>query len=188
MDIPYCPATSLNSRIVDTQDRLYRVALAWCGDAMLADDLVQEALSTGINKQSQLRDKKHLYAWMYSILNNQWNSYLRSKKTHDVLDDQLPSKESGPDEHYEESEIITRVRRAVASLPVIERQVIVLVDLEDMSYCDVAEVLGIPIGTVMSRLHRTRKHLLAKMEASEIAVKTKKENIRLVKKEIYAKC
>lgn len=171
----------MNYRIVATRDRLYRVALAWCGDKMLADDLVQETLSTGITKQSQLRDEKRLFAWLYSILNNQWNRYLRSKKAHDELDEHLPSKETGPVEYYEETELVNQVRRIVASLPIIERQVIALVDLDGMPYSEVAGVLGIPIGTVMSRLHRTRKHLLSKMEATEVADRTEKGNIRLVK-------
>ncbi len=164
MKTSHCPATSLNCRIVDARERLYRVALSWCGNEMLADDLVQETMATGIAKQSQLHDEKHLFAWLYSILNNQWNSYLRSRRINDVVDEQLPSEESGPVEHYKETAIVSRVRRAVATLPAIERQVISLVDLEELSYCDVAEVLGIPIGTMMSRLHRARKLLLAKME------------------------
>ncbi len=147
---------------------------------MLADDLVQETLSSGIAKQSQLRDEKRLFAWLYSILNNHWNSYLRSKKPHDEMDEQLPSRDPGPGEHYEETELVNRVRRAVATLTVVERQVIALVDLEEMAYCDVAEVLGIPIGTVMSRLHRARKRLLVKMESADAASLATRGNMRLV--------
>lgn len=163
-------AASLDCQIVDARERLYHVALSWCGNEMLADDLVQETLTAGITKRSQLRDENHLFAWLYSILNNQWNSYLRSTRINDVVDEQLPSEESGPVGNYKEAAIVYRVRRAVATLPAIERQVIALVDLEELSYCDVAEVLGIPIGTVMSRLHRARKLLLAKMEVTSAPV------------------
>ena len=180
MKTPVCPTPSLDCRIADARNRLYRVALAWCGDAMLADDLVQETLSAGIAKKSQLRDEKKLYAWLYSILHNQWNSYLRSKKPHDILDDQLASEESGPIEDSEQAEIIQRVRQAIATLPMTERQVIALVDLDELSYCDVAEVLEIPIGTVMSRLHRARKRLLDKMEHAEPGRKANRKTIRLV--------
>ncbi len=181
MNLPFCQATSLSSRIVDSRDRLYRVALAWCGDGMLADDLVQETLSTAITKQSQLRDEKRLFAWLYSILSNQWKRYLRSKKNCCELDDQLVSEAAGPVEQCEEAEIINRVRRAVATLPLIERQVVALVDLEELPYCDVAEVLEIPIGTVMSRLHRARKRLLVKMETAANGGLASKESIHLVK-------
>jgi RNA polymerase sigma-70 factor (ECF subfamily) len=182
MKLPYCPAKSLTCRIVESRDRLYRVALAWCGDEMLADDLVQETLSTGIAKRSQLRDEKRLFAWLYSILNNQWNSYLRSKKSAIALDEQIPSDTRGPAEDCEQLDIVKRVRRAVASLPIIERQVITLVNLEEMSYAEVAMVLDIPIGTVMSRLHRARKHLLERMEHYPQVAATRNRNVYLVKK------
>jgi len=96
------------------------------------------------------------------------------------MDERLPSKEPGPGERYEETEVVNRVRRAVATLTVIERQVIALVDLEEMPYCDVAEVLEIPIGTVMSRLHRARKRLLVKMESADAASLATRGNMRLV--------
>ena len=182
MKIPYCPARSLKCRIVDSRERLFRVALAWCGDPMLADDLVQETLSAGLNKRSQLRDKARLFAWLYSILNNQWNSYLRSKKGNIALDEQLPSEARGPAEDCEQLDIVKRVRQAVATLPIIERQVITLVNLEEMSYAEVAMALDIPIGTVMSRLHRARKHLLERMEHHPQVVPTRKKNLYLVKK------
>ena len=180
MKTPVCPPISLDCRIADSRDRLYRVALAWCGDVMLADDLTQETMSAAIAKQSQLRDEKRLFAWLYSILNNQWHSYLRKKKTYYELDEQLPSNETGPVENTEQTEIINQVRRVVATLPITERQVLVLVDLDELPYCDVAEILEIPIGTVMSRLHRARKHLLKKMERATNAVPLRKGNIRLV--------
>ena len=178
MKAPMCPDSSLDCRIAGSRDRLYRIALAWCGDAMLADDLVQETLSAGITKQSQLKDEKRLFAWLYSILNNQWNTYLRKKKAHDVLDEQLPSHEAGPVENAEQADIVNQVRRVVATLPVVERQVLALVDLDEMPYCDVAEILAIPIGTVMSRLHRARKRLLEKMERA--TAPARKDRVRLV--------
>lgn len=181
MKTPVCPPSSLDCRIADSRDRLYRVALAWCGDRMLADDLAQETLSAGIVKQSQLRDEKRLYAWLYSILNNQWHTYLRKKKPHDELNEELPCDEAGPVESTEQAEIVAQVRRVVASLPVAERQVLALIDLEELSYCDAGEVLEIPIGTVMSRLHRARKHFLEKMARDNSATPVRKGNISLVK-------
>ena len=160
----FCSAPSLKGRIAESRDRLYRVALAWCGDEMLADDLVQETMASGISKQKQLRDEKRLFAWLYSILNNNWCSYLRKKQTHEDLDEKLLSTESGPRKNCEEIEMIGQVRNVVATLPMVERQVLSLVDLDELSYCDVAEALDIPIGTVMSRLHRARQHLLERLE------------------------
>lgn len=170
----------LKSRIAESRDRLYRVALAWCGDEMLADDLVQETMASGIANYRQLRNEDRLFAWLYSILNNKWCSYLRSNKTHDGLDERLPSSESGPCNNCEEIEMIGKVRHVVATLPVIERQVISLVDLDELPYCDVAQALNIPIGTVMSRLHRARKHLLERLENQSSIPATGKHRIHLV--------
>lgn len=155
---------SVKNRIAASRERLYRVALAWCGDAMLADDLAQETLATGIAKHKQVRNEDRLFAWLYSILNNKWCRHLRSNKTHDDLDERLPSYDSGPCNNCEGIEMIGQVRSVVASLPVIERKIISLVDLDELSYCDVAQALDIPMGTVMSRLHRARKHLLERLE------------------------
>jgi RNA polymerase sigma-70 factor (ECF subfamily) len=173
-------APALKSRIAESRDRLYRVALAWCGDAMLADDLAQETMATGIAKHKQLRNEDRLFAWLYSILNNTWCSYLRRNKTHDDLDERLPSNDSGPCNNCEEIEMIGQVRSVVASLPVIERQIISLVDLDELSYCDVAQALDIPIGTVMSRLHRARKHLLERLENQSSVSSIGKGHLQLV--------
>ena len=86
----------LKRRIAESRDRLYRVALAWCGDEMLADDLVQETMTSGIVNRRQLRDEKRLFAWLYSILNNNWRRHLRSRKVHEELDEQLAADETGP--------------------------------------------------------------------------------------------
>ncbi len=177
----FCTSVSLKSRIAESRNRLYRVALAWCGDEMLADDLAQETMTSGIANIKQLRDETRLFAWLYSILNNNWRLYLRRKKSHDELDDDMPDEEVGPAGQYQELEIVHQVRKAVATLPAQQRQVISLVDLEEFSYCDVAEILEIPIGTVMSRLHRARKNLLARLDGSAVESITGKQHIRIVK-------
>lgn len=176
-----CTSTQLKGRIAEARNRLYRVALAWCGDEMLADDLVQETMTNGIVKIKQLRDESRLFAWLYSILNNNWRLHLRRNKNHDELDEHLCSDENGPLGDCRELEIVRQVRDAVASLPMEQRQVISLVDLEGFSYCDVAQVLDIPIGTVMSRLHRARKGLLSRLESPELQSATSVEHLRIVK-------
>lgn len=170
---------SLKTRIAESRNRLFRVALAWCGDEMLADDLVQETMTDGITKSHQLRDEGRLFPWLYSILHNNWNQYLRRRKPQVEVDDNLPGSDDGPLGACEELEIVTRVRRAIMTLPLDQRQVISLVDLEEFSYCDVAQVLNIPIGTVMSRLHRARKTLLERLDKAAAGVS--REHIRIVK-------
>ena len=149
----------LRKKIADNRDRLYGVALAWCGDAMVADDLVQETLILSLQRVGQLRDSKRLNAWMYTILNNCWKQYLRNKRpTIDFEESQLVS-ESDAETRSSELEIVGHVRRAILKLPQGQRQTITLVDLVGFSYAEVAEILDIPIGTVMSRLYTSRNAL-----------------------------
>jgi len=97
---------------------------------------------------------------MYSILNNCWKQHLRRYRPHEDLDEQHPGSGPDPEQCVGQMEVVTRVRNAVAGLPAEQRRVLALVDLEGFAYCDVATVLDIPIGTVMSRLFRARKALI----------------------------
>jgi RNA polymerase sigma-70 factor (ECF subfamily) len=148
----------LTEQIKASRGRLYRVAFAWCHDAALADDLAQEALTRGLLRLEQLRESEKFMSWLFAILNRCWLDHLRGKRrdTDDELLSELPSELPGPDIHAERQETVNRVRGAIAVLPLGQRQVVTLVDLEDFSYAEVAEVLEIPIGTVMSRLCRAR--------------------------------
>lgn len=139
---------------------MYRIAYAWCHDSALADDLVQESLEKAIRNVDRLYDHSALNGWLYRIMNNCWKDYLRKQYHHvDVADDELVYEGSSPEEAYELQNMTVRVQSAVARLPMGQRQVITLVDLNDASYAEVAEVLEVPIGTVMSRLSRARKAL-----------------------------
>lgn len=159
-----CSGQILRGRIADSRARLYRVALAWCGNAMLADDLVQETMTTAIQRHHQLRDPERLYAWLYSILNNTWRQHLRRQRDECVYEDEMQQDEDNLEDNVQSLEIVLRVRKAVGNLPEDQRQVVALVDLEGFAYCEVANILEIPIGTVMSRLHRARKSLQNALE------------------------
>jgi RNA polymerase sigma-70 factor (ECF subfamily) len=74
----------LHHRFSEHRNDLYRVALSWCGDPMLADDLAQETLSRAIAKQAQLKDVEKLEHWLFRILNNCWREHLR--RTHPTQD------------------------------------------------------------------------------------------------------
>jgi len=151
----YC----LRKRIADSRDRLYGVALAWSGDAMVADDLVQETLMIALQRYQQLRDQERLNAWMYTILSNCWKQYLRRTRTTVDLDEVDICCEQDAEAGSSELEVVDRVRRAILKLPLGQRQTVTLVDLAGFSYAEVAEILDIPIGTVMSRLHTSRNSL-----------------------------
>lgn len=149
-------------RLEQHQGRLHRLALSWCHNRALAEDLAQEALSKAIAKSSQLRDLESLESWLFGILSNCLNDhYRRYKESLDIdeIEEKHLMSEGTPEDEYQQSQMVVRVRRAIAKLPVGQRQVVTLVDLEEMSYMDVANILEIPVGTVMSRLCRARQAL-----------------------------
>ena len=142
--------------------RLYRVAYAWCHDPDLASDLVQEAMQKAIKKHHQLQSEQALDAWLFRILTNCWRDHCRSSQRqretsmHDEL--QIDDEQQQTDDS-ERALVVTQVRKAVSQLTLDQREVVTLVDLEGMAYSEVAEILDIPIGTVMSRLCRARRQL-----------------------------
>lgn len=149
----------LRRLIADNRDRLYRVALAWCGDPMVADDLVQETLVISLQRIGQLRDRDRLKAWMYIILSNCWKQHLRRMRPMVDIDDIAVMCDGDAESDCSEQEVVYLVRRAILKLPVGQRQALTLVDLAGFSYAEVADILDIPIGTVMSRLHTARQSL-----------------------------
>ena len=148
---------------------LYRIAYAWCHDAALADDLVQETLSKAWVRRAQLRDEAALKAWMVSIMNHCWLDHLRSRRDFDDVEDWQDELESGaesPEACCNREQVVACVRAAVARLPMGQRQVLTLVDLEEFGYAEVARILDIPVGTVMSRLSRARASLKNMLDAA----------------------
>jgi RNA polymerase sigma-70 factor (ECF subfamily) len=149
-------------RLEAVRPRLHRLAHAWCHDAALADDLVQETLAKALTRGEQLRDAQALEGWLFSILNNVWRDHLRARRDHldiDDLDELITSDAPGPEQNYASRQTTRRVRDAIARLPLGQCQVVTLVDIEECAYAEVAAILDVPVGTVMSRLSRARQAL-----------------------------
>lgn len=148
---------------------LYRIAYSWCHDPALSDDLVQETLSKAWARRAQLREQAALKAWMVTIMNHCWLDHLRSRRDFDDVDDlqdTLESSVASPEACCNREQVVACVRAAVARLPQGQRQVLTLVDLEEFSYAEVAGILDIPVGTVMSRLSRARASLKTMLDAA----------------------
>lgn len=161
---------SARRRFTAMRPRLYRLAYAWCHDPHLADDLAQDALAKALTHMGQLREVQALEGWLFSILNNCWRDHLRAgREFEDIseMDELIFASEAGPEQQASRRQTRDRVRRAIACLPLGQRQVLTLVDLEECAYAQVAEILGIPVGTVMSRLSRARQALRAQLENEE---------------------
>nr|WP_255541669.1 MULTISPECIES: RNA polymerase sigma factor [unclassified Caballeronia] len=172
-------------------DAAYNLARWLSGSPADADDVVQEAFLRAFRFFDGY-EGDNPRAWLLAIVRNTWfTEWRRQHNRADAtpyddslnVDDQLPgwADESGDDPEklavrQDETEL---VHRALATLPVEYREVIVLRELEDMSYRDVAAVAGIPLGTVMSRLSRARRLLCTAVRAAQGG--SEQQAIRLVK-------
>jgi RNA polymerase sigma-70 factor, ECF subfamily len=145
--------------------RLYNFACWLTQDRVAAEDLVQESFVKALKGFSSFQQGTNFRAWIYRILRNTFlTSQAGLKATVSFDDDDSPAEPATTE--TPESVLLARVeeqtiRRALEELPVNYREIILLCDLEEMSYQEISQALGIPIGTVMSRLSRARKAMRA---------------------------
>src|ERR1700739_265777 len=147
-------------------DQLYNLAHWLTGDRADAEDLVQETYAKALKGIKSFQEGTNFRAWMYRILRN---SFLTSRSGLNVqntvfLEDEegdatIPAHSIPPEFIALQLENSTAVIDAIAALPIIYREVLLLSDIEELSYKEVAQVLAVPIGTVMSRLCRGRNLL-----------------------------
>ncbi len=138
--------------------RLRRYAWALTRNADAADDLVQDSLERAWRKGHQWEPGTDLRAWLFTLMHNVFvNGLRRRPPPQEPLDwHELPDpRPRGPEGGLN----LRDLEAGLATLPPEQREVLLLVCLEELSYAQVAEILGVPIGTVMSRLHRARERL-----------------------------
>lgn len=157
------------NRIVELIPRLRRYARALAGDRARADDLVQDTLERAWNKFHLWRPGSDLRAWLFTVMHNVYVNQVRASRDHAMLDDE--GAEMAVAGTQGASLEIRDLERALAMLPAEQREVLLLVALEDMSYAEVAGALGIPIGTVMSRLSRAREKLRGLMHGTPVVAR-----------------
>lgn len=149
----------LRTRIAESRAQLYRTAYAWCHQPDRADDLVQETLLKAIKQLHTLQDEQALRPWLYRIMTNCHRDTLRQQRDNLDIDEMELACEDCPEMSAERAHTVLTVRQAIHRLGDDQRKVITLVDLEGFSYSEVAGILEIPMGTVMSRLSRAREQL-----------------------------
>jgi RNA polymerase sigma-70 factor (ECF subfamily) len=158
-------------RLVDLIPRLRRYARALVSDRASADDLVQDTLERAWSKLHLYRRGTDLRAWLFTVMHNVHVNKVRAARATDTLDDEMP--ELAQRAAQGDGLVVRDLDRSIALLPADQRSVLLLVTLEDMSYEEVARTLGIPMGTVMSRLSRAREKLRAMMLGQSVASKLK---------------
>ncbi len=136
------------------------VVYRMCGDANLAQDAAQEAFIRAWQHLPSYRPRSPFRNWVYRIATNvALDALRRERETVDVDALSLAASDAGPEAAMEEKERGERVQQAVLALPPASRTVLVLQEYEGLSYREIADALGIPIGTVMSRLNYARNRL-----------------------------
>lgn len=158
-------------------DRLYSAAVRYTRDPVAAEDLVQETMLKAYRSFHQYEAGTNLKAWLYRVLHTTFISMYRhsSRRPHEALQDEIDDYSL-----YDEvrgrgfdpvaSEVLGRltsdeVKQALADLPEIFRLVVYYADVEGFSYKEIAAIVEVPIGTVMSRLHRGRRALQMQLAA-----------------------
>jgi RNA polymerase sigma-70 factor (ECF subfamily) len=160
------------------QDRIYNLILRLCGNASDAEELAQETFLKALEKIAQFRGNSLFYTWLFRIAANLAISFRRRGarvKFHSLaagddgdgqtgLEARLAdAREPSPQHAVASAETASAVLRALEELDEEARLVVVLRDVEDMDYSQIAEVLELPVGTVKSRLHRARCLLKEKL-------------------------
>lgn len=147
-------------------DQLYNFAHWLAQDASEAEDLVQETYVKALRGFSGFQLGTNFRAWMFRILRNAFLTSRTGLKSAAVSDDEvetIASTAPNPEAVLIEQSNREMVRKALTELPVPFREILLLCEVEEMSYEEIAQVLAVPAGTVMSRLHRARKALRSLM-------------------------
>jgi RNA polymerase sigma factor (sigma-70 family) len=162
---------------------LRRYAHGLMRDRATADDLVQDCLERAISRWHQRREDSDPRSWMFTIMHNLAINQMRQKRRRgphialeDVDESSLPFAPP-QDESLRHQDLL----RALGELPEDQRALLLLISVEDVAYAEAADMLKIPIGTVMSRLGRARERLRSAMEGEPKTVATLGTHLRSVK-------
>lgn len=158
--MPDCFHTALTEKLPN----LRRYALSLCRSAHVADDLVQITVERALVARKSFDPSSRIEFWLFRILKNAWIDMTRKQKVRgQELDIHDAPDLAGEDSHPGDTRLmVANVLEAVDQLPSDQREVVVLVCLEELSYAEAAEILDVPKGTVMSRLSRARTAIAVK--------------------------
>lgn len=153
---------SFGKNLVEILPRLRRFAISLCRSREKADDLVQTACAKALAARESWAPDTRFDAWMFRILRNSWIDTLRQGQREgisaDIADHEDAASTDGEGAAVARLTLQT-VNDAIDRLPPEQREVLVLVCVEDFSYAEAAQTLGVPVGTVMSRLARAREKI-----------------------------
>lgn len=175
-DLPPRDTVELRAGLAELLPELRVRAMRLCGERAAADDVAQDAVERALRFADQYQRGTNLRAWafqiLFSVFITRWRRRRRERNALENLASDpcawtVPSPCTAPDRGA--GSLTPSTQRKLAALPEGFRAVVVMVDLEQRTYRDAAHELGVPVGTVMSRLHRGRKLLVAQMAAERDA-------------------
>lgn len=165
-------ADAFQQAALEHMDPLYNTALRFCGSEKDAEDLVQDTYLKALRFREKFQDGTNLKAWLFKILTNTFiNKYRRKVRERRVVDEGVdlvanpeePSirgySKNDPEREYLQRVLGEELQRALAVIPEDFRMAIILSDVEEFSYKEIADMMDCPIGTVMSRIFRGRRLL-----------------------------
>lgn len=156
-------------RLENYRDRLYGYAVSLSQDPDLSRDLVQDCALKALTAKKVPQDEPAFRAWLFRILRNAFLDHLRAA---DRLADFTPDEPKDPDPGVWSTEErmvdAVTVRSALAAMPAGQRDIIALIDVAGLRYSEAAEMLDVPVGTVMSRVSRARQALLLRISDSNV--------------------
>jgi RNA polymerase sigma-70 factor (ECF subfamily) len=173
MEVPdeRLPVVTFEELAMPLFDQLYNFARWLTHDASEAEDLVQETYVKALRGFSGFQAGTNFRAWIFRILRNSFLTSRTGLKATVALDEDQSTALASPAPTPEAILIAQSdretVRAALAELAVQHREILLLCEVEEMSYEEIAQVLGVPMGTVMSRLHRARQALRVRLAARQ---------------------
>ncbi|HYL29053.1 MAG TPA: sigma-70 family RNA polymerase sigma factor [Gemmatimonadales bacterium] len=160
--------SAFEAEVLPQLDSLYRLALRLTTDPSRAEDLVQDTVLKAFRSWQSFQPGTNIRSWLFTILRNTFiNDYRRRQREPIAMDlDAVEphaafraAQDEDPEGTFFSQIVDAKVLDAIDALPEDFREVLVLSDIENMSYAQIAEVLGVPVGTVKSRLFRARRQL-----------------------------
>jgi len=168
-------------QIVEFLPRLRRFSQALTGDRDKGDDLVQETCARALSRLDQWEPGTRLDSWMFRIAQNLWLDQRRTLKVRGIAADIDSAYDLAGEDGRQVTEsrlTLAEVSCGIAQLPAEQQVIVALVCVDGLSYREAADVLDIPIGTVMSRLARARRALFDKTSTGSHAIELERESSR----------
>jgi RNA polymerase sigma-70 factor, ECF subfamily len=161
------PSPSLRDALIRSIPSLRAFAISLCHDRTEADDLVQETLIRAWNNLSNFQEGTNLKAWLFTILRNNFYNGLRKQKHQSEYERSVDGSQFVTPASQEKRIEFGDLIRNLQELPPDQREALILVTVENLSYEEVAVICDCPIGTVKSRVNRARARLEALMEGAQ---------------------